>query len=156
MPLARISSRVSRILVLALLALSLTVPAAVFGERTGAGGWQLVPGNTSTLVRITANRITGLYPGVSKELILTLHNSDRKHSVLVRRVRVSDIATTSAGCAPARRNLTIRLHKGAPVRIPPGRTRRVTALLSMPDTVSNACQRATFRLRYRAQARASR
>ena len=103
-----------------------------------------------------SSRHVGLYPGVSKELILTLHNSDRKYSVLVRRVRVRDIATTSAGCAPARRNLTIRLHRGAPVRIPPGRTRRVTALLSMPDTVSNACQRATFRLRYTAQARAGR
>ena len=155
MPLAEQAwSRVSRIIVLALLALSLTGPAVVLGDRTGAAGWQLVPSGSSPLVRITSNRVsTGLYPGVSKELILTLQSSDRKHSIVVRRVRVRDIATTNRGCAPARRNLAIRQYKGAPVRIPPGQTRTVSALLSMPNTVSDACQRVTFKLRYTAQAR---
>jgi hypothetical protein len=154
MPLAAlISSRVSWIHMLALLALPLTLPADAFGERTGAGGWQLVPGKNSPLVRITDNRVIGLYPGVSKELILTLQSSDRKHSIVVRRVRVRDVATTNRGCAPARRNLAIRQYKGAPIRIPPGQARTVTVLLSMPNTVSDACQRATFRLRYTAQAR---
>jgi hypothetical protein len=138
---------------LALLALPLTLPADAFGERTGAGGWQLVPSKTSPLVRITDNRVIGLYPGVSKELILTLQSSDRRHSIVVRRVRVRDIATTNRGCAPARRNLAIRQYKGAPIRIPPGQARIVTVLLSMPNTASDACQRATFRLRYTAQAR---
>jgi hypothetical protein len=154
MPLAAlVSSRSSRIQVLALLALPLTVPAAVFGEPTGAGGWQLVPSKTSPLVRITDNRVIGLYPGVSKELILTLHSSDRKHSIVVRRVRVRDIATTNKGCAPTRRDLAIRQYRGAPIRIPPGQARSVTVLLLMPNTVSVACERATFRLRYTAQAR---
>jgi hypothetical protein len=154
MPLAAlVSSRVSRIHLVALLALPLTVPAAVFGETTGAGGWQLVPSKTSPLVRITDNRVIGLYPGVSKELILTLHSSDRKHSIVVRRVRVRDIATTNKGCAPTRRDLAIRQYRGAPIRIPPGQARSVTVLLLMPNTVSVACERATFRLRYTAQAR---
>jgi hypothetical protein len=138
---------------LALLALPLTLPAAALGETTRAGGWQLVPNRTSPLVRITGNRISGLYPGVSKELILTLKSSDHRHSIVVRRVRVRDIATTNRGCAPTRRNLTIRQYKGAPIRIPPGQSRRVTVLLVMPNTVSVACERATFSLRYRAQAR---
>ncbi len=136
---------------LALLALPLTVPAAVYGARTG--GWQLVPGKTSPLVRITDNHVIGLYPGVSKELILTLQSSDPKHGIVVRRVRVRDIATTNRGCAPARRNLAIRQYKDAPIRIPPGQTSTVTVLLSMPNTVSDACERATFRLRYTTQAR---
>jgi hypothetical protein len=154
MPLAAlVSSRVSRIHLLALLAVPLTVPAAVFDETTGAGGWQLVPSKTSPLVRITDNRVIGLYPGVSKELILTLHSSDRKHSIVVRRVRVRDIATTNKGCAPTRRDLAIRQYRGAPIRIPPGQARSVTVLLLMPNTVSVACERATFRLRYTAQAR---
>jgi hypothetical protein len=154
MPLAAmVSSRVSRLQMLALLALPLTVPAAVFGARTGAGGWQLVPDKTSPLVRITDNRVIGLYPGVSKELILTLQSSDSKHSIVVRRVRVRDIATTNRSCAPARRNLAIRQYKGAPIRIPPGQARTVTVLLSMPSTVADACQWATFRLHYTAQAR---
>ena len=147
-------SRVSRIIVLALLALSLTGPAVVLGDRTGAAGWQLVPSGSSSLVRITSNHDTsGLYPGVSKELILRLQNSDLKHGIVVRRVRVRDVATTNRGCAPTRRNLAIRQYKGASVRIPPGQARTVSALLSMPYTVSDACQRATFKLRYTARAR---
>jgi hypothetical protein len=138
---------------LALLALPLTLPAAAFGETTGAGGWQFVPSRTSPLVRITGNRVSGLYPGVSKELILTLQSSDHRHSILVRRVRVRDIATTNRGCAPTRRNLTIRQYKGAPIRIPPGQARHVTVLLVMPNTVSVACEQAIFSLRYTAQAR---
>jgi hypothetical protein len=138
---------------LALLALPLTLPAAAFGETTGAGGWQLVPSRTSPLVRITGNRISGLYPGVSKELILTLQSSDHRHSILVRRVRVRDIATTNRRCAPTRRNLAIRQYKGAPIRIPPRQARRVTVLLVMPNTVSVACERAMFSLRYTAEAR---
>ena len=154
MPLAeQVWSRVGRIIVLALLALSLTGPAVVLGERSGAAGWQLVPSGSSPLVRITDNPVTGLYPGVSKELILTLHNTDPKHDIVVRHVRIRDIATTKRGCAPTRRNLTIRQYKGAPLRIPPGRTRTVTALLSTPNTVSDACQQATFKLRYTARTR---
>jgi hypothetical protein len=154
MPLAGIvSSRASWIHMLALLALPLMLPGAAFGETTGAGGWQLVPSRTSPLVRITDNRVTGLYPGVSKELILTLQSSDNRHSIAVRHIRVRDIATTHRGCAPTRRNLAIRQYKGAPIRIPPGQARSVTVLLSMPNTVSDACQRAAFRLRYTAQAR---
>ncbi len=154
MPLAALfSSRVSWIYVLALLALPLTVPASVYGARTGADGWQLVPSGTSPLVRISDNGVVALYPGVSKELILTLQSSDHRHSIVVRRVRVRDIATTSNGCAPKRRNLMIRQYRGAPFGIPPGQARAVTVLLSMPNTVADACQRATFRLRYTAQAR---
>jgi hypothetical protein len=138
---------------LALLALPLTLTAAAFGARTGAGGRQLVPGKTSPLVRITDNRVIGLYPSVNKELILTLQSSDHRHSIVVRRVRVRDVATTNRGCTPTRRNLAIRQYKGPPIRIPPGQTRSVTVLLFMPNTVSVACERATFRLRYTAQAR---
>jgi hypothetical protein len=154
MPLAGIvSSRASWIQLLALLVLPLTLPAAAFGETTRAGGWQLVPSRTSPLVRITGNRISGLYPGVSKELILTLRNSDSKHGIVVRHVRVRDVATTNRGCTPTRRNLAIRQYKGAPIRIGPGLTRTVSVLLSMPNTVSDACERVTFRLRYTARTR---
>jgi hypothetical protein len=138
---------------LALLALPLTLPAAAFAETIGTGGWHLAPSRTSPLVRITGNRISGLYPGVSKELILTLQSSDHRHSIVVRRVRVRDIATSNRRCAPTGRNLAIRQYKGAPIRIPPGQARRVTVLLVMPNTVSIACERAMFSLRYTAQAR---
>lgn len=145
-------SRVSRITVLTLLALPLAAPAAVLGETTRAGGWQMVPRKASPLVRITGNRVLGLYPGMTKKLTLILR-SDSRQSIVVRRIRVRDIATTKPGCAPSRRNLAVRRSKRSPLRIPPGGARRVIVLLSMPKTVSDDCQRAVFRLRYTAQAR---
>jgi len=136
--------------VLTLLALPLTVPAAVLAGRTGATGSGLVPSPTFA-VRITSDPVLGLYPGVSKKLILTLHNALPRRSIFVRRVLVRDVATTRAGCDHSPRNLTIRKYRGAAFRIPPRGSRRVTVLLSMPNTVSDACQRARFKLRYTAQ-----
>jgi hypothetical protein len=153
MPLAgQTSSRVSRISVLALLGLPLTVPGAVLAERAGPTGWQLVPTRTSPLVRITSDPVLGLYPGVSKDLTLTLHNSVARRSVIVSRIHVRDVATTKTGCAASPLDLVIRQHQGGSVRIPPGRTRAVTAILAMPNTVSDACQQARFKLRYTAHA----
>jgi hypothetical protein len=147
MPLAGlVQSRVIRFAVLALLALPLGIGAA-------AGSWQPVPRGASSAVRITGNRVVGLYPSTRKELHLTLHNSNRSHNVLVDRLRVRDVGTTKKGCLPSRRNLAIRQYRRAPIRIPPGGARKVTVLLYMPNTVAQACQRAVFRLRYRAHTR---
>jgi hypothetical protein len=146
MPLAGlVQSRVSRLAVLALLALPL-------GDRTATGGWQTVPPGASG-VRITGKRVVGLYPSTRKELHLTLHNSNRRHSVLVDRLRVRDVGTTKKGCLPSPRNLAIRQYRGAPIRIPAGGARTVTVLLLMPNTVAQACQRAVFGLRFTADAR---
>jgi hypothetical protein len=145
MPLAGlVQGRVSRLTVLALLALPLCVGAA-------AGGWQPAPRGAAG-IQITGNRVVGLYPSTRKELHLTLHNSNQRHSVLVDRLRVRIVGTTKKGCLPSRRNLAIRQYRGVPIRIPPRGARTVTVLLFMPNTVANACQRAVFRLRYTAEA----
>ena len=153
MPLAAlIWSRVSRLAVLALLGLLLTVPAAVLGDRTASDGWHRVPGAPLPLVRITSDDVLDLYPGASKKLTLTLRNSDRRHGVVVRRLRIRAVGTTNLDCAASHRNLAVRQYAGGAIRIPAGGSRTVTALLSMPNTVSDACQRVVFRLRYRADA----
>jgi hypothetical protein len=98
---------------------------------------------------VTSSRARGLYPGANKTLILTLRNSDRKHGIVVRRVRVHDAATTKRGCAPSRRNLRVRDPRFRAFRLQPGESRRVVTGLTMPGTVANACQGAVFRLGYR-------
>jgi hypothetical protein len=80
---------------------------------------------------------------------LTIHNNS-KHAVRIRALRVRDVGTTKRGCAPTRRNLTIRKQKPRAFRLQRGATRRVVFLLTMPNTVANACQGAVFDLRYRA------
>jgi hypothetical protein len=135
---------------LALLTFGVGSAAAVIAAKAPAG-WRPASARShaSGPVRATSNRVGGLYPGAERTLILTLRNSDRKHSVVVRRVRVHDAATTKRGCAASRRNLRIRDPRFRAFRLRPGRSRRVAARLTMPNTVANACQGAMFRLRYR-------
>jgi hypothetical protein len=134
---------------LALLTFCACSAAAVIAAKAPAG-WRPASAGShgSGPVRVKSNRVRGLYPGAKKTLTLILRNSDRKHSVLVRRVRVRDAATSRRGCAASRRNLTIRNPRFRPFRLGPGRSRRVVTRLTMPNTVANACQGAMFRLRY--------
>jgi hypothetical protein len=146
-----IRSRASRLAALALLAIAVSVPAALSADRAPAG-WQLafINNHGGGPVRISSNHIAGFYPGATRKLTLTLHNLDRAHSVLVRRVRVREVGTTQHGCAPSPRNLRIRQNGLHDFRIRARGTRLITVVLTMPNTVANACQRARFRLQYRA------
>jgi hypothetical protein len=146
-----VTSRARRLAFLALLAVA--TAAAVLGARGAVARWQPASARSdgSGRVRITSNRVLGLYPGARKRLILTLHNRDTRHSVRIRRIRVRDVATTKRGCAASRRNLRIRQYRGRMLTLPPRGRRRVVLQLTMPYTVANACQRATFKLRYTAQ-----
>jgi hypothetical protein len=139
----------ARLIALALLTFGACI-AAVVVVGTGTAGWRPASARShgSGPVRVESNRVRGLYPGAKKTLTLTLRNSDRKDSVLVRRVRVRDAATSRRGCAASPRNLTIRNPRFRPFRLGAGRGRRVVARLTMPNTVANACQGATFRLLY--------
>jgi hypothetical protein len=146
-----VRGRARRLTALALLTFAVSIPAAVIAARAPAR-WQpaVARRDGHRSVRITSNRISGLYPGVRKTLTLTLHNFS-KHSVVVRRVRVRDLGTTKRGCAPSRRNLRIRQPPAHTFRIRAHGTRRVTAVLTMPNTVASACQRALFKLGYTAK-----
>lgn len=141
-------TRASRIGLLALLAFPLAAPAAVLGEQIAPPRWYSVASANSRPIPIVSKPVTGLYPGATKDLILTLRNPNRSRSISIRRLRVRDVATTRRGCAPSGRNLQIRQYGGPPIHIPAGGARNVRVILAMPNTVADACQRATFRLRY--------
>jgi hypothetical protein len=143
-----LGSRASRLTALALLTFVVCIPAAVVAARAPAG-WQVATASsrgTGSLL-ITSNRVGNLYPSAKRNLTLTIHNNS-KHAVPVRALRVRDFGTTKPGCAPTRRNLTIRREKPRAFRLRPGAERRIVFLLTMPNTVANACQGAVFKLRY--------
>jgi hypothetical protein len=102
-------------------------------------------------VRITSKTMPGLYPGAKRTLTLILRNRNSTRGVEIQRVRVRNVGTTKRGCAPAPRNLRIRQPPARMIRIPPRGVGRVKALLTMPNTVVNACQGAVFKLRYSAR-----
>ena len=142
----------ARLTLLALLTLAIALPVA-FAARRASAGWlpATASGRSASALGITGNRIGGLYPGASRTLTLTLRNRDSKHAIDVRRVRVRDVGTTVRGCKASRRNLRLRQSRLKLVTIAPGGSYRVHALLTMPNSVANACQGAAFELRYSAQ-----
>jgi hypothetical protein len=139
----------ARLSALALLTFGIGAGAAVIAAKAPAG-WRPASAlsRATRPVLVTSKTVRGLYPRAEKTLTLTLRNSSRR-GVVVRAVRVTDAATTKRGCAPSRRNLRIRQPSVRPFPLGPGGRRRVTAHLTMPNSVANACQGAVFRLRYR-------
>jgi hypothetical protein len=132
--------------------LALLVGACVAGLLGGREAFAGAHTSASAVrVRITGNRIVGLYPGATKALILTLRNLDPRRGVLVRNIRVRDIATSSRRCPPARGNLRFRQYSGPAIRIPARGARIVKVLVWMPNPVADGCKRVLFTLRYSAE-----
>ena len=138
---------------LTVLVLSIAVlVAAGLGARGAFARWQpaAATGQSSGRVLITSDPLAGLSPGVAKRLVLTLRNQDPWRRVTVRNVLVRDVATSNAKCLPAHGNLFYCQYSGPSFLLPAGATRQVTVIVGMPNTVGDACQRATFTLRYSA------
>jgi hypothetical protein len=149
---SELSSRARRLVLLALLALAGTT--ALFGVRDAFARWRPASAHSASSgrVKITSNRVTGLYPGATNQLVLTLRNGTHRR-LAVRRIRIRDVSTTKAGCAASVDNLAIEQPARRKLRLRPGGRQRITASVSMPNGVADACQGAVFRLHYTAQTR---
>jgi hypothetical protein len=149
---SELSGRARRLVLLALLALAAT--AALFGVRDAFARWRPASARSagSGRLKITSNRVTGLYPGATKQLVLTLRNRTHRR-LAVRRIRIRNVSTTKAGCTASSSNLAIQQPARPTLRLRPGSQRRITVPISMPNSVADACQGAVFKLRYSAQTR---
>jgi hypothetical protein len=149
---SELSSRARKLMLLALL--SLAVVAVLAAVRNASARWQEASARSvsSPKVRITSNGVTGLYPGATRKLVLTLHNRLRRR-LAVRGVRVWIVSTTKPGCAPSPKNLAIHQPSSRTRRLGPGGRRTITVRMTMPNNVADACQGAVFKLRYSAQTR---
>ena len=149
---SELSSRARKAILLALLPLAAI--AVLAGVRNASAHWQRASARSvgSPRVRITSNRVTGLYPGATGNLVLTLRNRSR-HRLVVRRIRVRIVSTTKPGCEPSPSNLAIRQPSRRKLRLRPRGRRRVTVQMAMPNSVADACQGAVFKLRYTARTR---
>jgi hypothetical protein len=147
---SELSSRARKAILLALLPLALV--ALLAAVRNASARWQEASARSvgSPKVRITSNRVTGLYPGATRHLVLTLHNRLHRR-IAIRAVHVRVVSTTKPGCSPSPSNLTIWQPSPGRFHLRPGGTRRVTVLIAMPNGVADACQGAVFKLRYTAK-----
>jgi hypothetical protein len=97
---------------------------------------------------VTANAVKGLYPGASKRIGLTLRNPGRA-PIQVYEVKGKLISTSKRGCTASQTNLEVKAYDGhLPITVLPWSRQSAGYLsLHMPNTVAEACQRASFIIR---------
>jgi len=99
---------------------------------------------------ISATAVTGLYPGANVNLNLTLVNPN-KQDLRISALSGELVQTSKSGCQPTSRNLVVAGYGGSPslpYRLKGGKSAKVGHLrLTMPNTVVNACQGATFTIK---------
>lgn len=123
------------------------------GNTTSAPGVRLV---------IRSNRVVGLYPGARAPLILAIENRNR-FAVRIRSIDVRVAAITNKRrCRGNRMNIRVIRNWHRRVVVAAESSKRLDSRLGnsttsmfsvvMPHSVVNACQGATFTLRYAAKA----
>ena len=101
---------------------------------------------------IKATPVAGLYPGATKTLTLRVTNP-YGYSIRVLPVKAAVVRTTNrAGCLGIPANVTVSTRGVKAAVIKRKATRTVTLHVTMPKTVADACQSATFRISFKARA----
>jgi hypothetical protein len=100
---------------------------------------------------VTAPPVRGLYPGAVLPLRLTVHNP-QSYPIRITGVGARLTATSKRACSPVPANLAVGARTGRPelpIVVPPRGSRGAGEIaLFMPNTVANACQFATFTIRF--------
>lgn len=91
--------------------------------------------------------ITGLYPGAHPNLPILITNQNNQ-DIKVTQVQITVTSTNKAGCAPATSNLLPTNYTGPGVVVHANSSSTIYLPITMPNTVANACQDATFQLSY--------
>ena len=123
--------------------------AARHGQPAPTGQLELLAKVGKKTVTVTGAAVTGLYPGASKALVVTVKNLNA-FTIKVPAVKASVVARTSAaGCpgsaltvAPPKKALTIKRAKSA----------KATLTVTMQPSAPDGCQGAKFTLKLSARA----
>jgi hypothetical protein len=102
---------------------------------------------------ITGSPAKSLYPGVTRRIDLRFANP---YLTPIRVIAVNGklISTSKRGCVPGSGNLEVRSYRGRlPITVyPRSRTSAGYIELHMPNSVANACQGASFTIRFTGEA----
>ncbi len=120
----------------------LAVSAAARSGPSQTGRLELLASAKKT-VTLKGVPVTGLYPGASKTLVVTVKNGNH-FKIKLATVKITMAAKTSlTGCAGSATNLTVTRPNGTP-RIAPMKSGKLPLRVTMPRSVVNACQGARF------------
>jgi hypothetical protein len=143
---------IKRTLLLALGALAVAIAVASLSDLGPAKATSLDLIASKRGFGITATPVAGLYPGATKTLTLRVTNP-YGYSIRVLPVKAAVArATNRAGCEGIPANVTVSTRGVKAAVIKRKATRTVTLHVTMPKTVADACQSATFRISFKARA----
>jgi hypothetical protein len=143
---------IKRLLFLTLGALAVAIAVASLSDLGQAGATNLDLIAAKRGFGIKATPVPGLYPGATKALTLRVTNP-YGYSIRVLPVTAAVVRTTNrSGCLgiPANVSVSTRGIKAAVIKRKA--TKTLTLHVTMPKTVADACQGATFRITFRARA----
>jgi hypothetical protein len=122
------------------------------GSRTEASEVDLA-GRTAFTFEVTGSPMEKFHPGAVRRTRVTVVNP-YPFAIRVQRVEARVTGTSKWRCRPTPANLTIGRYLGSlPVTVPAhGRKTAGEFEVTMPHTVADACQKATFRLAFSAGA----
>lgn len=124
-----------------------------------AAGWRTEESEVDLAERsafafaVTGSPMEQFHPGAVRRTRVTIANP-YPFAIRVRQVDARVTGSSKSRCKPTPANLTIGKYRGGlPLIVPAGGRRTAGEFeVTMPDTVANACQRATFRLAFSASA----
>lgn len=123
-------------------AAGLAVSAAARTGTSHPGRLELLASVKKT-VTVKGVPVTGLYPGASRTLQVTVKNGNH-FKIKLATVKAGVAAKTSlAGCAGSAKNLTVARPKGT-LKLAPMKSGPLVLTVRMPRSVANACQGARF------------
>jgi len=94
-----------------------------------------------------SGNITGLYPGAHPNLPVLVTNQNNQ-DIKVTQIQIMVTATNKTGCTTASTNLQPTNYTGPGFVVHANSSATINLPITMPSTVSNACQDATFTLSY--------
>jgi hypothetical protein len=123
-------------------AAGLAVSAAARTGPSHSGRLELLASVKKTVV-LKSVPVTGLYPGASRTLAVTVKNGNHFEIKLATVTTTVAAKTSLTGCAGSGTNLTVTRPNGT-LTIAPMKSGKLPLTVAMPRSVVNACQGARF------------
>jgi len=139
-------------LIITLVATSAAAAAVTHARQPAPHGGPELVASVAKPFSITGVPVTGLYPGATRPLTVKVKN------IYAFPIKIGTLKTTvkssnRPGCTGGAANLQVVATGARAVPIRAHKTKTVVLHVSMPSTVSNACQGAKFSLSFSATAK---
>jgi hypothetical protein len=134
-----------------LVAASAAVASVTHAHHAAQPGPPELVASVKKRVAIKGVPVTGLYPGATRPLTVKVTNS-YPFAITVAPLTTRVRSTNRQGCTGAATNLVVVPAGARSLPIRPHKSKSVLLQVSMPSTVANACQGATFSLSFSARA----